>query len=475
MPIRTGLLTLLVAALVAVPAAQAGPPGKWTQLGDANLANIDQVALARTADGTLHAVWTIPAANNDTLVHDAIGANGTAAVPNVITGGWAAISNTPDVVANAGGLRVIFGGIRTTNSGEVNSNENTATSTDGNAWDLFPGTIVKGDSAYGSDVGAALLSDGTPLFAWGGTGSGVFVHRGLDQGTAKFPVQGQLGGCCGYSPDVAVDTESGSAFVTWASNATNNSGVFAQSLDPATGTPTGAFAKMPASTTLFNGNQQFNQMLQRVPIVARAGGGVYVAYPTGYPTRKQVRLWRIADSKSAVVASTKQESIASITADAEGRLWVLWAERGDPPLVFARRSNKAATEFGPAVKIKAPKGQQSAFKIDGNGQASGALDIVALLGSSAGKHAQWHTQILPGLDLSASPSKINGDKSTKVEFAVSDPEPVKGAKVKAGGKTATTDSKGHATITLGPSKAKSISATATKSGYTPGTDKVKVK
>src|SRR4051794_31379759 len=78
MPIRTALLALCACVLVAAPTASAGGPGKWTQLGQANLTNIDQVALARTPDGVLHAVWTIPAANNDTLVHDAIAANGTA-------------------------------------------------------------------------------------------------------------------------------------------------------------------------------------------------------------------------------------------------------------------------------------------------------------------------------------------------------------------------------------------------------------
>ena len=475
MPIRTALLALCACFLVAAPTASAGGPGKWTQLGDANLANIDEVALARTPDGVLHAVWTIPAANNDTLVHDAIAPNGTAAAPNVIQSGWAAISNTPDLLATPEGLRVVFGGIRTTNAGEVNSNANTATApASGATWDLFPGTIVKGDSAYASDAGAALLNDGTPIVSWGGTGSGVFVHRGLDQGTPNFPLQGQLGGCCGYSPDIAVDTSSGAPFVVWISNATDKEGVFAQSLDPASGAPTGAPANMPGSTTLFNGHQETSQQLQRVPVAARAGGGVYVAYPGGYPTTKQVRLWRVADSKSAVVGTSNHDHVASLAADPDGRVWVFWIERSSTPQIFARRSNKSATKFGPAVKLSAPKGQQSGFKISGNAQ-SGPLDLVVLFGDSSGKQAQWHTQINPGLGLSASPAKINGAKTTSVKFTVSDPDPVKGATVSAGGKSATTDSKGHATIKLGPTKAKSITASAKKGGYTNASKKVKVK
>src|SRR4051812_19636933 len=127
MPIRHVLLAVLATVLVAAPVASAGGPGKWTQLGEANLANIDEAALARTPDGVLHAVWTIPAANNDTLVHAAIAPNGTAAPPNVIQTGWAAISSVPDVLATPDGLRVFFGGIRTTNPNETNDNMNTAT------------------------------------------------------------------------------------------------------------------------------------------------------------------------------------------------------------------------------------------------------------------------------------------------------------------------------------------------------------
>src|SRR3954471_15552527 len=122
MLIRSACLALLAAVLAIAPAAQAGSPGKWTQLGEANLANIDEVTLARTADGVLHAVWTIPAANNDTLVHSAIAPNGTASAPNVIQSGWAGIGAVPDLVASESGLQLFFGGIRSTDSGETNNN-----------------------------------------------------------------------------------------------------------------------------------------------------------------------------------------------------------------------------------------------------------------------------------------------------------------------------------------------------------------
>src|SRR3954469_21870952 len=127
MPIRRAGLAVLACWLGGAPGAVAGAPGKWTQLGDANLRNIDEVALARTPDGVLHAVWVVPGSNNDTIVHDSITPAGVASAPNVIQTNWAAIDSVPDLVATSTGLRTFFGGIRTTDANEPNNEMNTAT------------------------------------------------------------------------------------------------------------------------------------------------------------------------------------------------------------------------------------------------------------------------------------------------------------------------------------------------------------
>ncbi|MFL5896553.1 MAG: hypothetical protein ACJ76Z_15745 [Thermoleophilaceae bacterium] len=480
MPIRLALLAALVALLAALtPTASAGTPGSWTMLGQPNLDNIDEATLARTADGVLHAVWTIPSHNNggggDDLVHDAIAPSGAAAAPNPVTAGWASITAVPALVRTPdGGLRLFFGGIRTTAPNEPNDNMNTATAdAGGGSWSLFGGTIVKGDSAYGGDDGAALLGDGTPLIAFGGTGAGMFVHRGLDPNTSNYELQHQLGNCCGYSPQVAFDSATGGAFVGWLSNATNQQGLFVQQLDAGSGAPLASPIHMPDSSTTENGVVNHNQQLMRTPLVARVGGGVFAAYGGGYPTTKNALLWKVGAASSQSLGTSAADHVTSLAAAPDGRLWVFWIERGSPVRIFARRSNTSATAFGPAVRLRPPAGQQSAYKIDGDAQTA-ALDLVVLFGG-VGNQAQYHTQVLPGLALRAKPSKIKGSKSTAVKFTVTDPDPVKGAKVKAGGKSATTDSKGHATIKLGPTKKKSIAATATKAGYTLGTTRVKVK
>jgi hypothetical protein len=350
---------------------------------------------------------------------------------------------------------------------------NTATAPAAGApWSLLTGSTVTGAAAYGADDGAAVLPDGTPILAFGGTGTGTFVHRGLDPAQGNVALQDQFGGCCGYSPDVAVDTATGGPVVAWYSNATGHLGVFAQALD-AGGQPAGAPVAMPGSTTVFNGAPSSSQQLSRTPIAARAGGGVYVAYSGGYPTASKALLWRVGAPGSVTLDTHKADHVVSLAADPDGRVWVFWVLRGSHPTVFARRSNKAATAFGPTVAAGAPPGQQSGYKISGNAQSS-VLDLVGLFGDVSSQ-AQWHTQVLPGLAIKASPSTVKSGKATTVTFTVSDPDPVKGAAVRVAGKSATTDAKGRATIALGKSSKSSIPVTVTKAGYTQGHTSVHVK
>ncbi|HMJ37107.1 MAG TPA: hypothetical protein VK501_24595 [Baekduia sp.] len=184
-------------------------------------------------------------------------------------------------------------------------------------------------------------------------------------------------------------------------------------------------------------------------------------------------LWRVGAPGSVTLDQGKADHIVGLAADAEGRLWVFWILRGSSPTVFARRSNEAATASGPTVAAKAPPGQQSGFKISGNAQSS-TLDLVGLFGDTSSQ-AQWHTQVLPGLAIKPLPSTLKSSKSTKVSFTVSDPDPAKGATVHGAGKSATTDAKGHASITLGPTSKSSIAVTLTKAHYTEGATRVRVK
>src|SRR4051812_35488615 len=117
MPIRSGLLALC-AVVLAVPAnALAGAPGKWSLVSPNNEDNIDQVGLARTNDGVLHAIYALK--GEQSISHTSIAANGTVGATTPVQEGWATIAAVPDLVAQPdGSLRAFFGGIHSTNTGD---------------------------------------------------------------------------------------------------------------------------------------------------------------------------------------------------------------------------------------------------------------------------------------------------------------------------------------------------------------------
>jgi hypothetical protein len=407
----------------------------------------------------------------------AISPAGAAGAPSSVVDGWASVNPVPDLVTQPdGSLRAFFGGIHSTVTGDPNNDFNTATApASGAPWALFPGPVIKGDAAYASDAGAALLPDGTPLISFGGTGTGTFVHRGLDPNTPNHPYKTPSGLCCTYQPDVAVD-KSGSATVGFFSNATGDEGLWVQDVNPGDGSPVGGPVHVPGSSTEFNGAQQATQQLWRTQIVARPGGGIWVGGSSGYPTADKPYVWKVGTTKPIAIATTKgADAITAITADAEGHLWAVWAERiSGGPKLFARRSSATnPAKFGPFVELGGPAKLDSIYSLSANAQ-SGRLDVVGLFGNVAGI-GHWHSQALAGLAIGASPSKVNGNKGSSVKFTITDPDAVKGVKVSGGGDSATTDASGHATLSLGPTKKKSITIKASKAGYKTATRKLKVK
>jgi hypothetical protein len=224
---------------------------------------------------------------------------------------------------------------------------------------------------------------------------------------------------------------------------------------------------VPGSSVDYQGKQQSVQQLWRTQIVARRGGGIWVAGSEGYPTANKPFVWKVGTTRQITVGTTLgSDSITALAADPSGRLWVFWIDRNNGrPAILARRSSlKNPAKFGGPVYAGAPAKANSCYSLAGNAQA-GKLDVVALCGNASGM-GHWHTQINPGLDVAAAPSKVNGKKGSSVRFTVTDPDPVKGAKVKGGGDSAVTNANGRATLHLGPTKKKSVDVTVTRAGYT---------
>ena len=432
-------LPLLVVPLVAAGAASAlgtsptGPAGgsAWTRVTDANGRNIDQVGLARTGDGKLHVLWrrrTGP--TNEAIVHAPIAPNGTKGGETVVLGGFNAVGDPDVVVLPDGRLRAFFMGLgRTNEEGGVVSA--TAPSS-GAAW-TREGVRVSSSTKAVGPVGAALTSAGAPVFAYA-MSFFLGLHVGLD------PVQQDVrlspdNRCCDYLPDLATDAATGESVLAWYSNADGRRGIWAQRVLPAPG------GRLLAPGSVVGGKAITQD--QRTPIAARLrAGGVYVGYCGGYPSCKRALLWRVGAGAPLSAGGSLDVEDVNISPGPEGRLWVMWHD-GKSKRVYARRTNKAATRFGPLLELPPPPRTSSIWKLSGEG-SRGPLDLM-VSASTPGSLATWHRRLLPKLTVSV--SIVQSTKTAK--FTIRDAgDPVAGARVFVGGKAYFTNAAGKATATL---------------------------
>ena len=457
------LLAAVPVALVLTPAAHAAG---WKMVTAPDGANTDQVSLVRTGDGTLHVLWRHRTGAAEDLLHTVIAANGTLGATTPVVTGWADVQN-PALVSVPGGLRAFWGSIRSTNSSDPNDAMSTAFSPDGGtSWALQEGNVVPEDAqAYGSPTSAATLPDGTTLQAWSGT-LGTWVHAGLLPAPgSNHDYQAPLGSY-GNWPGLAVDGSR--AVLAWYSNANGHLGIYAQDVAP-DGSPIGSAVNMPGTSDM-----QIGQV-NRTPVAARAGGGVFVAYGTGYPSLNRVRVWRVGAPASTVAGKASGGADATIAAAGDGRMWVAWEDdNAGNPIVYARRSNAAGTVWGARVSAGHPKGASGAYHVDASA-AGGSLDVLAsfVLGSGS-PLATYHRRIRPGLSVNVSPGAVRRGKATKVRFTVRDAgDPVRGAKVKAGGDSGRTNAKGKVTLTVRAGR--KLKARVTAPGYAGAVRKLKVR
>ncbi|HEX5608926.1 MAG TPA: hypothetical protein VFX45_02400 [Solirubrobacterales bacterium] len=454
---RLVVAVVLIAVWAAVP-ADAAP---WKRVTTPDGSSTDQVGLARTGDGVLHVVWHHPTGPiTEDLNHTVISRAGKIGATNPIQSGWTGFTNAALVVV-PGGLRAFWGGFRTTDSSDPQRETNTAFSAgSGASWALQPGQVnPSGAQSYASPHAATVLGDGSTLQAFAGT-LGTWVHAGLSPATPNFNFTPGLQ--YGNDPNLATDAASRTV-MAWYSSAAGQLGVLAQGVN-ADGTPGSAPSTMPGTGAMFVG------MLGRTPLVAREGGGFYAAYPTP----SGVRVWRVGAGAAPALAKIDNSPAVAIAAGDDGRIWVVWTEGFGDPDVLARRSNKSVTKFGATVNAGHPKDAAQAYKLDASATGN-ALDVLANfnIGTTADAVTSYR-RLLPGLTLQADPGSLRRGQPTEVRFRVLDAgEPVSGARVRVGGRSGTTGGSGGVTLTL--TSRSSLTARATRGGYTPATKQLAVR
>lgn len=460
MMLRAAVTTALIAALAAAP-AHAAP---WKRVTAENGSGIDQVGFDRTGDGVLHLAWKHPTGpNTEDLLHTFIGRDGRVGATTPIQTGWTGFTN-PALVVDPGGLRAFWGGFRTTDTNDPQREISTALSVDGGTtWALQPGQVnPSGGQSYASPIAATVRPDGSTLQAWAGT-LGTWVHAGLSPVTPNHNYM--AGKQYGNDPELATDT-AGRSWMAWYSNDASQLGVLAQQVG-AGGGPVGAPLTMPGTGAMTVG------MIGRTPLVARSSGGVYIAYPAPQ-AQSQVRVWRVGAANAPIVARKQGSGPVTIAAAGDGRLWAIWDDRGSVDAsIHARRSNRGATKWGAEVTAGRPRGTLQAYRLDGSA-VGGAVDVLGVfnIGTSSNA-ATFHRRLLPGLSLSADPERLRSGRGTGVRFTVRDAgDPVRGARVRAGGRSGTTDARGRIELDL---PGRTVTARATKAGYAKDTLRLKAR
>ena len=304
----TAVTLLLLAALVA------GPPGEWTRVTAPTGRNVDEPAVARTADGLLHLValkrGTDPGVVG--LVHYAIDAAGRpVGEPTSVLEDWRSLSN-PALLVDGDSLRVLVSGIRGSAGGDpfAGGIYTLTAPLDGSSWALQDASVTR--SRNTGAPGATKGADGTIVVTWA-TSSGLFFHAGVAGAGDDVPIV--TGACCTYEPAAATDAGTGEVVVGWYANIRGAHGLSTATL--AAGAAAPQFAPGSASPDRTNSLT----LSQRFALGARAGApGVYAAYCAGYPTCEEIRLWRHGASDALTVARPQRARVVNRGALCRGRL-----------------------------------------------------------------------------------------------------------------------------------------------------------
>jgi hypothetical protein len=455
---RALVLATALVGLASAHGASAAGPGSWSRMMEPAQTSTGQIGLARTGPPQrfLHVAWKAgggPAGND--LVHQWIMDDGRLSSWSRIASGWA---ETGDValLRSIGGMTAWFTGRRTletTDPGGLFVSK----SPFGTTWSA-PTLVYQDATVHGRTPGVAAWN-GRFFQAWYDVVDTV-VHVGEAGGALSYYT---LGGsrCCSYQQNLASD--GASLLVAWCSGNDAPNGIWVHGVD-SSGARAGVPRLMPGSAAPFEGRAvRACEATGRVPLVARVGGGYYVADGSGYPSTTRVLLWRVgAVGTHLVAAGAGEKRTVAIAAAPDGRLWVAWSVRGTNRLFF-RRSNRDASVFGQPVSFRFPTGEIEATELDLSAQRD-RVDVLARFLSLRGI-GFFHSQIYPGLTLRATGGRV-------ATFRVTDAgDPVAGASVRVAERTLTTNARGTATAELPPGR---YLATASKPEYASASARVRI-
>ena len=394
------LVATAVLALAAAPAAHA-----WSPITTVQVTNSMQPGVLRTATGTELAAYSDSAS---TLKVWSSAKGDVTVATGLLSVGKPALVELP-----AGPIELYA---PATTAGFAQQGVlRWESSSDGASWS---GPFKTGSPNLGDVEGAAVRSDGTPMFSQDST-FGITVYQGLNGETSNTVFTG----CCGYAESLAVDS-TGLAQIAFWSNANAFPNLFVYETLNSSGAG--------ASAGIAFGQPRTAPRDDDVPLVADGAGNTFMGYAPGYPsgtafTVNTFRGGHVAYSAFAAKgAFDGGDPHMGLAVDPSNRLWAAWTQRG---AVQVRRSRSAAHHFGAANK--GSLAGQTAYQLAALALTNGSVDVFVNTGA-----AIVHQTFLPVLTVTV----------TKTTITVRDDGVGVKATVKGGGHTVKTNAKGQASL-----------------------------
>ncbi|MDX6227790.1 MAG: hypothetical protein QOI76_1180 [Frankiales bacterium] len=470
--VATLTATTAIATLAAPAQAKAKAAPVWTKLSAGAGINVSYEPSVARFGTKLLVTWPQGAGAINARI---LGSNSKpiGGISSVVSG-WTSIVNDPRAFVLHGVPTVAFNGSHSDTTGDpYNGPVLYAQPSSATTWALGQGSLTHDvDTSAGYGLGAVDDGTGQPIIAVAGSSTNhVTVHHGFDFSVPAAAVDsesGNFGETQGVS--LARDQKTHIGYAAWYSSLSDSSqGIHAAEVYPAFSGPTAA---APFSVVTYLGGKVSNNPSQNVALAARVGGGVWAAYPSGYPAGHKLVLWNLQTGRTLTMNRPVGEiQYVNLSAAPGGRLWVSWIEGGK---VFAVRTNPSVTRFGVLRAVTTPGGY-SPGRTAGDG-ALGPLDAIINVAVGYAPSEIYSARILEGLHVAVSPAKVSYANGGAVVVTVTDAGvPVAGVAVKVGSVVGHTNAKGRVSFTVAKHSAKGVHAvTASGTGWWPGATSFKV-
>ncbi len=334
--------------------SQEAAKASWTKFRAGSDRN-RSVSLLRTADGTLHVAFEEqldgPAYRMLSVPVDAAGREGAAEEIDPVDGEPALLAG-PD-----GSVRALAAEIRLNPPLQNATGIFQYSRAGAGAWSA-PSVVTDFGTSYAGRPNGLFLPDGTLLSVSPMAGAGrVFRNAGSpNEGVA---LNAAVPDCYATSPTLARDGATGAVWVAWVQWNCAQIGVFAQQVDPATGTLVGQPLKAPGSTWRIDGRDGYADLslAENLAFTGRPGApGVFLAFSSDNDAR--VRVWQVGAATTTAIAARKGsiDQVMLTPESSGGRLWVGWTES---QRLWLQRSSAAGTFSGSPRPLDPPRGSNA--------------------------------------------------------------------------------------------------------------------